>query len=99
MIKKGKHLALVFALTVLAGNVPSKCANASKAAPTKDGLVMLETSAYHTWKSKDAMFWDSFLSGKFVGYGSVGKLDKASATREFRGVGCEIQSFTLSMSR
>ena len=37
------------------------------AAPTKDALVTLEKSAYEAWKSKDAKFWDTFLSDKFVG--------------------------------
>ena len=36
-------------------------------APTKDTLVRLENRAYDAWKSKDARFWDSFLSDKFVG--------------------------------
>jgi hypothetical protein len=96
LITKFKHFSLVFALTAFAGNMPSHCAHTSTADRTKDVLVMLETSGYQAWKSKDAMFWDSFLSDKFVGYGSAGKLDKASATREFQGVGCEIQSFALS---
>jgi len=66
------------------------------AAPTKDALVTLEKSAYEAWKSKDAKFWDTFLSDKFVGYGSSGKLDKASATKEYTGADCEIKSYALS---
>jgi len=45
------------------------------------------------------MFWDTFLSDKFVGYCSSGKLDKASAIQEFRGLGCEIKSYDLSNER
>ena len=46
------------------------CKTAS-AAPTKVALMTLEKSAYEAWKSKDAKFWDTFLSDKFVGYGFV----------------------------
>jgi hypothetical protein len=93
---KVKHFALVLAFTACAGNVSATCANTSQAARTKDVLVMLEKTGYQAWKSQDAMFWDSFLSDKFVGYGLIGKLDKASASQEFQGVGCEIKSFELS---
>jgi hypothetical protein len=81
------------------GNAPANkvnAANAPRAAPTKDALVALEKSAYEAWKSKDTKFWGTFLSDKFVGYGSSGKLDKASATREYTGVDCEIKSYALS---
>ena len=93
--------ALVF--TACDGNAPANTANAANTAaktppvaPTMDALVTLEKSAYEAWKSKDAKFWDTFLSDKFVGYGSSGKLDKASATREYTGADCEIKSYALS---
>lgn len=96
--------ALVF--TACDGKAPANKANATNtaattppAAPTVDALVTLEKSAYEAWKSKDAKFWDIFLSDKFVGYGSSGKLDKASATREYTGADCEIKSYTLSDER
>lgn len=93
--------ALVF--TACAGNAAANNANAANTAektapavPTKDALVTLEKSAYEAWKSKDAKFWDTFLSDKFVGYGSSGKLDKASATKEYTGADCEIKNYALS---
>src|SRR5713101_1724270 len=93
--------ALVFA--AYAGNAPANNANAANtaaktapAAPTKDELVTLEKSAYEAWKSKDAKFWDTFLSDKFVGWGSSGRLDRASATKEYTGADCEIKSYALS---
>jgi ketosteroid isomerase-like protein len=93
--------ALVF--TACDGNAPANNANAAStaartppAALTMDALVRLEKSAYEAWKSKDAKFWDAFLSAEFVGYGSSGKLDKASATREYTGADCEIKSYALS---
>jgi hypothetical protein len=99
--------ALVFtACGSPAGNAPANNATAGNtavkstpAAPTKDALVTLEKSAYEAWKSKDAKFWDTFLSDKFVGYGSSGKLDKASATKEYTGVDCDIKSYALSDER
>jgi hypothetical protein len=51
--------------------------------PSKLALVTLEKSAYAAWRSKDAKFWDTFLSDKFVGWGTSGKLDKASVQRMF----------------
>lgn len=66
------------------------------AAPTKDALVALDKSAYEAWKTKDSKFWDPFLSAKFVGYGSTGKLDRAAAIKEYSGTDCDIKSYTLS---
>jgi hypothetical protein len=86
-----------------AGNAPANNANAANtaakpaaAAPTREALMTLEKSAYEAWKSKDAKFWDTFLWDKFVGYGSSGKLDKASATSAYTGADCEIKSYALS---
>jgi hypothetical protein len=96
--------ALVFtACGAPTGNAPASNANAANttaktapAAPAKDALLTLERNAYEAWKSKDAKFWDTFLSDKFVGYGSSGKLDKASAKKEYTGADCEIKSYALS---
>ena len=103
----GKYFVLTAAAALVcaacAGNAPANDPNAADtaattvpAAPTKDALVTLETSAYEAWKSKDAKFWDAFLSNKFVGYGTSGKLDKTSATKEYTGADCEIKSYALS---
>ncbi len=98
-----KYFAAALVFAACAGNLPASKAYAAgadeqtaAAAPTKDALVALEKSAYEAWKSKDAVFWDRFLSAKFVGYGSSGKLDKATATREYTGARCEIKSYALS---
>ena len=69
------------------------------AGPTTAALSLLEKSAYEARKSKDAKFWGTFLSDKFVGWGLSGKLDKASATKEYTGTDCEIQSYALSDER
>jgi hypothetical protein len=60
---------------------------------------MLEKRAYAAWKAKDAKLWESFLSDRFVGYGSTGKLDKASATRQYTGADCNIRRVELSDER
>jgi ketosteroid isomerase-like protein len=77
-------------------NAAIKGERAAPAGPTKVVLVALENSAYEAWKSRDAKFWDTFLSDRFVGWGSFGRLDKASATREYSGADCEIKSYVLS---
>jgi hypothetical protein len=79
-----------FVLSVCGGNTlaSDESAAAEKTAsggPTTVALVKLEKSAYAAWKSKDAKFWDTFLAVKYVGWGSSGRLDKASATKEFTG--------------
>jgi Domain of unknown function (DUF4440) len=94
---------VAFVFTVCGGNTLANDANAAKGAektapggPTKVALVTLEKRAYAAWKSKDAKFWHTFLSDKFVGWGSSGRLDKASATKEFTGADCTIKSYALS---
>jgi ketosteroid isomerase-like protein len=62
---------------------------------TKAALVTLEKSAYDAWKSKDAKYWNLFLSDRFVGWGAS-RLDKASATKEYTGADCDIKSYALS---
>jgi hypothetical protein len=103
-----------FTLAVVAVFICSACtkdalannANATKspektapAGPPKDALAALEKSAYAAWKSKDAKFWDTFLSDKFVGWGTYGKLDKVSAKKEYTGADCDIRSYGLSDER
>lgn len=90
-------------LIVCGGNAIANDATAANTAgkaattgPAKVALPTLEESAYQAWKSKDAKFWDRFLSDKFVGWGSSGKLNKASATKEYTGADCEIKRFALS---
>jgi hypothetical protein len=73
-------------------NATSAAEKAASAGPLQVALVTLEKSAYAAWKSKDAKFWDTFLSDKFVGWGTSGKLDKASAKKNYAGADCEIKS-------
>jgi Domain of unknown function (DUF4440) len=84
-------------LTAAAALVLTACAASALAndADTKAALVVLEKSAYDAWQSKDAKYWDSFLSERFVGWGSS-RLDKASATKEYTGADCDIKSYALS---
>ena len=99
---KIKYFAAALVFIVCVGSVAVNNANAANtieknapAAHTGDALVTLEKSAYAAWKSKDAKFWDTFLSEKFVGWGSSGRLDKASATKEYAGAECEVKRLSL----
>jgi len=71
-------------LAAAAALVLTACAASALAndANSKAALVTLEKSAYDAWKSKDAKYWDLFLSDRFVGWGSS-RLDKTSATKEY----------------
>ena len=89
-------IACVGHATANTANGANKAEKPAPSGPTRVALVMLEKSAYEAWKSKDAKFWDTFLSDKFVGWGSSGRLDKASATKEYTGTDCEIKSYALS---
>ncbi len=95
--------AAALAFSACGGDAPANDATATRAAakttqpaPAKDALVTLEKSAFEAWKTRDAKFWDTFLSDRFVGYGSAGKIDKASATKEYTGADCEIETYALS---
>jgi len=83
------------AFTACAGNALANNANTDPAGPARVVLITLEKSAYEAWKSKDAKFWEAFLSDKFVGWGSS-RLDKGSATKEYTGTDCDIKSYALS---
>jgi hypothetical protein len=86
------------ARNVIASNVD--VANAAEHDGTvAAALVTLERSALAAWKSKDANFWSTFLSDEFVGWGTSGRLDKASAKWEYTGADCAIKSYALSDER
>ena len=61
-------LAAAAALVLTAGAATALTNDAN----TKAALATLEKSAYDAWKSKDAAYWDSFLSDRFVGWGRPG---------------------------
>ena len=90
--------AVIF--TAGAANAPAAAApietSASAAGPTEALLLSRETSAYEAWKSHDAKFWQSFLDDRFVGWGLSGRLDKASATKEYTGADCTIARVAIS---
>jgi hypothetical protein len=86
---------VALAFTACAGNALANNANTVPAEAEKVALITLEKSAYEAWKSKDAKFWEAFLSSKFVGWGSS-RLDKASATKEYTGADCDVKSYALS---
>jgi len=77
-------------------NASANANHAAAAAPTKDAIMTLERSAYDAWKNKDAKFWDSFLTENFVGFGEGGKLNKASATKQYSGADCDVKSVSTS---
>lgn len=55
--------------------------------------------AFDAWKAKDAKFFTTFLSDKFVGHGTTGRLNKAQAEKEFSGADCDIASYAISNER
>jgi hypothetical protein len=78
-------------------------AQASEAGGGRDGttdltraLSGIEEESYRAWQSRDTKFWYTFLSEKFVSWGSSGRIDKAAAIREWSGTNCKIVSYQLS---
>lgn len=59
-------------------------------------LTGLEEQSYRAWQAKDAKFWSSFLSEKFVSWGPSGRIDKAAAERELSGGNCNVVSYQIS---
>jgi hypothetical protein len=59
-------------------------------------LGALESKSFAAWKSGDGVFWTTFLSDKFVGWGPPGRLDKDGAMRALSGADCRIDSYRLS---
>ena len=86
---------------VLAGNAnaSSTIENTAATGLSKDALVALEKRAYEARKSKNGAFWDTFLSEDFVGWGRSGRLDRVSATKEYTGADCDINSYALSEAK
>ena len=84
------------AASVLAGGANAGAVVEKSGEPTRATLVSLEEGAYQAWKSKDSKFWESFLSEKFVGWGSSGRLNKRSAAKEYTGADCDIESYVIS---
>src|SRR5690606_31752200 len=66
-------------------------ANRAAAAPTKDEMMTLERAAFDAWKNKNAGHWDGFLASNFTGYGQAGRLDKATAMKEYAGAECDVK--------
>lgn len=74
-------------------------ANSAKpvaAAPTKEALMTLEKSGWEAWKNKDAKFWDSFLSDKYIGFDAKGRTDKATAIKSLTDPKTTVKSYSLS---
>lgn len=59
----------------------------------------LEDESYRARQSKNTKFWSTFLSERFVSWGSSGRIDKAAATREWSGTDCNIVSYQISDSQ
>ncbi len=74
--------------------------NAAKpvaAAPTKEALMAIEKSAHEAFKNKDAKFWETFLSDKFVAFAQpAGRLDRAAAVKLYSGADCDLKSYSIS---
>jgi ketosteroid isomerase-like protein len=96
----GLTAAAAFLFTACSGNASANDANtvskSEMSGPAKAEIIALENSAYEAWKSKDANFWSTFLSEKFVGWGSRGKVGKALAIKEHARADCEVKSYALS---
>lgn len=99
-----RHIAEVFAAVLAIGGSVAcfVCGGEAKAAGSGDGqdlagtLGVLESKSFEAWKAGDKAFWTTFLSEKFVGWGSSGRLDKTSAMRALSSADCRIISYRLS---
>lgn len=77
-------------------HVHAQATEASGIADLTRVLNGLEEESYRAWQSKDTKFWSTFLSEKFVSWGSPGRIVKAAARREWRGTNCKIVRYQIS---
>jgi hypothetical protein len=91
----GALLASVIASGTAAAEPRAATSDAQGAGDPRDSAIeALELRSYAAWKAKDAGFWPAFLSERFIGWGSSGRLDKATAARELRGGACAVVQVT-----
>jgi hypothetical protein len=90
-----------------AGNAPANAANSTNAAnanaakpaaaaPTKESIMALEKSLWEGWKNRDAKPFEEVLSDKYVGFGSTGRLDKATSIKNMTAQNCKVNSYSWS---
>ncbi len=103
MVKLSRIIVMTIAAVIFTAGAANVVANAAErvetaaaVGPTEALFLSRETSAYEAWKSRDAKFWPSFLDDGFVGWGSSGRLDKASAAKEYAGADCTVASIAIS---
>ena len=104
-------LAVVFAVscgspaanntTANAGNVSnantnSAAAKPAAAAPTKEALMALEKGLWEAWQKRDAKYFETALSDKYVGFNDRGRTNKAASIESTVRPTCEVKSFSLS---
>src|SRR4029079_7672658 len=61
----------------------------------KEKLVQLETDSWKAWKSRDAVFFKSFLSDDHVEVGRNGVADKARALAAVGSPQCIVESYDV----
>lgn len=98
-----RHIAAAFAgVLAIGGSVAFFVRDGKAQAAAGDGKALsvtlgaLERQSFEAWKARDRSFWTTFLSEKFVGWSSSGRLDKPSAVRTLSGADCRIVSYQLS---
>jgi len=107
MLKRlGRTTAVVFVFAFGSASSSHLSAQAPGAGRGHDGttdlirvLSGIEEESYRALQSKDTKFWSTFLSDKFVSWGLSGRIDKATAIREWSGTICKIVSYQISDSQ
>ena len=107
MVKRFRNATVMTVVLGIASRVASHLnAQVTKAEGERVGardltriLDGLEEESYRAWQSKDTKFWSIFLSNRFVGWGSSGRINKAAAAREWSGTDCNIVSYQISDSQ
>ena len=107
MMLNSRHLLLVLTIAVVftacaatAGNAPAKntnpnsSANVAKpvaAAPTAHALLALEKQAIDAYINGDGLFFEGFLSDKFVMRKGEARINKADAIKMISGIKCNVK--------
>jgi|GEM_PF-1796167 len=68
----------------------------SASEPLRQTLLALERADIEAFKSKDTNFPTSYLADTFIGYGASGKIDKATASKQYASHNCTLQSHFIA---
>jgi uncharacterized protein (TIGR02246 family) len=85
---------IVAAATLALGQTKSK-PGAGADNSVREALIALEKQAWEAWKTKDAKFFQGYLTDDSINVRASGIVRKAEILKEYSSLTCEIRSYSL----